>query len=350
MTRAFDPSADLIDPDAETVEAGAADEQLTVLTPAREASDQGALDVFSLTQDELVERPWSPEQRLLAAVLLQALDDIRSGVSVRRRRASRWFGFDATRDEREKEQPSGPSFDLTTVCDELDYDVAHVRAVAHRLLLATTPTANVVRAADRARLASLEHAEQEPGRTSLDAGLNLAGDEVIAITARPRRGIEVSPDHAASQPRPLFLPSHRLLLAKLAAHMEDLCTPSKVKKRREVLAWVFEDASPASPDYVMSFVGICSEIGYSVERGRRAALRQAVVAELSRRQRLLLQRGRITLSLDPAEIEQELLAAARRILGQATSPHHPAPKQPASAPEDSTALANTQDGERGEAA
>jgi hypothetical protein len=39
------------------------------------------------------EPPWSPERRLLAVVLLQALADLASPVQARRCSAARWFGL-----------------------------------------------------------------------------------------------------------------------------------------------------------------------------------------------------------------------------------------------------------------
>jgi hypothetical protein len=86
-----------------------------------------------------------------------------------------------------------------------------------------------------------------------------------------------------------------------------------VKRRKQALAWVLSDCDPGALDWVMSFPGICETFDLGVDRMRRSAVRQAVAAELARRQRFLVERGRTRLSLDPAVIEAELVAAAHAI-------------------------------------
>lgn len=171
----------------------------------------------------------------------------------------------------------------------------------------------LVRATDATYLNALEQAEREPGRRFPE---RYPGEGIVAVTARPtRQALQDQDWHAAR--RPVFTEAHRLILAKLAAHFEDIRSPSRVKRRRVALAWILDDVVPADPEYVASFAGLCEEFDLGLGWARRSALRQAVAAELARRQRFLIERGRTRLSLEPAVIEAELVTTARRILAKA---------------------------------
>jgi hypothetical protein len=50
-------------------------------------------DFLAVPMEDADEPPWSPERRLLAVVLLQALADLASPVQARRCSAARWFGL-----------------------------------------------------------------------------------------------------------------------------------------------------------------------------------------------------------------------------------------------------------------
>jgi len=111
------------------------------------------------------------------------------------------------------------------------------------------------------------------------------------------------------RPAPVPTPTktRELMLAKLAVYFEDIW--AGVKRRRSALAWILDDGDPGD---LFSFPAVCDELDIGVGFGRRRALREAIAAELEHRQALLVRRGRITLSLDPAGIEADLIRAARR--------------------------------------